>query len=91
MADNPLLHSLVEAWGGDETILPDHQADPFPDETNSFAISEFIRLARRYMAGVVTDHEFVDGIQIILLRLREAMETHRANYVLLALDGDQLA
>ena len=77
MADNPYLSSLVEAWGGDESAIPDIETDPFPDETLSPGMSEFIRVARRYVAGVVDDHGFVDSIQDIADRLSVYLSLHR--------------
>lgn len=77
MADNPYLSSLVEAWGGDESAIPDIETDPFPDETLSPGMSEFIRVARRYVAGVVDDHGFVDSIQEIADRLAVYLSLHR--------------
>ena len=77
MADNPFLSSLVEAWGGDQSALPDIETDPFPDETLSPGMSEFIRVARRYVAGVVDDHGFVDSIQDIADRLAIYLSLHR--------------
>jgi len=77
MADNPYLSSLVEAWGGDDSAIPDIETDPFPDETLSPGMSEFIRIARRYVAGVVDDHGFVDSIQDIADRLSTYLTLHR--------------
>lgn len=77
MADNPFLSSLVEAWGGNESVIPDIETDPFPDETLSPGMSEFIRVARRYVAGVVDDHGFVDSIQDIADRLATYLSLHR--------------
>ncbi|MBX3169023.1 MAG: hypothetical protein KF760_16565 [Candidatus Eremiobacteraeota bacterium] len=77
MADNPYLSSLVEAWGGDDSALPDIETDPFPDETLSPGMSEFIRIARRYTAGVVDDHGFVDSIQDVANRLQVYLALHQ--------------
>lgn len=77
MADNPFLASLVEAWGGDESVLPTIETDPFPDETLSPGMSDFIRVARRYLAGQIDDHGFVDSIQAMADRLSEYLALHR--------------
>ncbi len=77
MADNPYLSSLVEAWGGDDSALPDIETDPFPDETLSPGMSQFIRICRRYTAGVVDDHGFVDSIQDVANRLQVYLSLHQ--------------
>lgn len=77
MADNPFLASLVEAWGGNEASIPTIETEPFPDETLSPGMSEFVRIARRYLAGFVDDHTFVDSIQDMANRLGEYLTLHR--------------
>lgn len=77
MADNPFLASLVAAWGGDENSIPDIETEPFPDETLSPGMSDFIRNARRYLAAMADDHDFVDSIQLTANRLRDYLVLHR--------------
>jgi hypothetical protein len=77
MADNPFLASLVAAWGGDENAIPDIETEPFPDETLSPGMSDFIRNARRYLAAMADDHDFVDSIQVTANRLRDYLVLHR--------------
>lgn len=91
MADNPFLSSLVEAWGGDDSVLPDIETEPFPDETLSPGMSEFIRVARRYTAGVVDDHGFVDSIQDVADRLQVYLGLHQRLLNSLPLSFPQLA
>lgn len=91
MEDNPFLSSLVTAWGGDEAVLPEFETDPFPDETLSPGMSEFIRTARRYLAGVVDDHGFVDSIQDMADRLGEYLQLHRQLLNSLPLSFPQMA
>ncbi|MFN8613379.1 MAG: hypothetical protein U0931_37925 [Vulcanimicrobiota bacterium] len=91
MADNPFLSSLVEAWGGDDSVLPDIETEPFPDETLSPGMSEFIRVARRYTAGVVDDHGFVDSIQDVANRLQTYLSLHQRLLISLPLSFPQLA
>lgn len=91
MADNPFLSSLVEAWGGDNSVLPDIETEPFPDETLSPGMSEFVRIARRYTAGVVDDHGFVDSIQDVANRLQTYLSLHQQLLTSLPLNFPQLA
>lgn len=77
MVDNPFLASLVAAWGGDEHSIPSIETEPFPDETLSPGMSEFIRNARRYLAAMADDHDFVDSIQVMANRLRDYLVLHR--------------
>ena len=91
MADNPFLTSLVEAWGGNDSVLPDIETEPFPDETLSSGMSEFIRIARRYVVGVVDDHGFVDSIQDIANRLQVYLTLHQQLLTSLPLSFPQLA
>jgi len=91
MEENPFLSSLVTAWGGDEAVLPEFETDPFPDETLSPGMSEFIRMARRYLAGVVDDHGFVDSIQDVADRLGEYLQLHRQLLNTLPLSFPQMA
>jgi hypothetical protein len=91
MAENPFLSSLVEAWGGDNSVLPDIETEPFPDETLSPGMSEFVRIARRYTAGVVDDHGFVDSIQDVANRLQTYLSLHQQLLTSLPLNFPQLA
>jgi hypothetical protein len=77
MAENPYLASLVEAWGGEGTAIPEIDANPFPDETLSPGMSEFIRVARRYLAALDDDHTFVDTIKATVDRLAVYQSLHR--------------
>lgn len=77
MADNPYLASLVGTLGIEGESLMEVETDPFPDETLSPGMSEFIRVARRYVAGFDDAHTFVDAIQEIANDLAGYLRLHQ--------------
>lgn len=91
MAENPYLASLVAAWGGDETVIPEIETEPFPDETLSPGMSEFIRSARRFLAAMDDEHDFVDAIQQMANRLAEYLTLHRELLPTVPLSFPQMA
>ena len=70
MGEDAHLRNLVEAWGGDESALPEHEVEPFPDETRSPLLNDLIRLARYYITGRKGAPEFLWGMQKAMPALR---------------------
>lgn len=89
MAENPLLSNLVAAWGGDESAIPEHEVEPFPDETRSPLVNDLIRLARRYVSGMSAPLDFVWGMQSTINNLRVCLFEHREMLPLLRLTPEQ--